>query len=235
MKHFCRTMCLAILFTSVLAGATAHAGIVVPMGLNVGDKYYLTFVTQDWRDGSSANINDYNSFVQAQAAQNPALTGTNEGVQWTAVASTSAVSAITNLGLLEYPVYLLDGTTLVAAGGSDYWDGTHSGPTNLSQFLTDRSAYRATTGSTQFGSAFPSRYLGNGGNVRNGNPPDLGGTWASASEAQPDTPEPFYAVSQLLTVAPVNPVPEPSTIIVWSLMSLGAGGARWWRRRKLAA
>jgi hypothetical protein len=226
MKVSWPALCRAILFTSILAGATAQAGIIVPTGLNPGDQYYLTFVTQDWRDGTSANINDYNDFVQAQAAQNPTLTGTNEGVQWRAVPSTSSVSALTNLGLLEYAVYLLDGTTLVATGGSDYWDGTHSGPTNLSQFLTDRSAFRATTGSTEFGSAFPSRYLGNGGNVRNGNPPDLGGTWASVSEAQADTPEPFYAVSQLLTV---GAVPEPSTIV---LAGIGIVGLLFASRRK---
>jgi hypothetical protein len=221
------TLCFTILFASIIVGPVAHAGIVVPAGLNPGDKYYLTFVTQDWHDGFSANISDYNNFVQAQAAQNPTLTGTDVGVQWKAVASTSAVNALTNLGLLEYPVYLLNGTTLVASGGTDYWDATHSGPTNLSQFLIDRSAFRATTGSTAFGLAYPSRYLGNGGNVRNGNPPDLGGTWASASEAQPGTAEPFYAVSQLLTVVPV---PEPSSVVPWALGFLGF--VAWGRRRK---
>ncbi|MBI3837035.1 MAG: PEP-CTERM sorting domain-containing protein [Planctomycetia bacterium] len=112
-----RLLAVVVLIASaILAAATAQAGIVVPSGLHPGDHYYLAFVTHDSRDATSSNISDYNQFVQNQAAQAPALTGANEGVQWRAIASTPTVNASDNLGLLSgVPIYLL-GDALV--GGS---------------------------------------------------------------------------------------------------------------------
>ena len=76
------TSCLV----AVLLATTAHA-VVVPVGLNAGDPYHLVFVTQNGHDAVSRNVSVYNQFVNDEAALNPSLTGTDEGVQWFAVAT----------------------------------------------------------------------------------------------------------------------------------------------------
>ena len=58
-----RVLAIAALF---LAPVAACADIVVPAGLSPGDTYHLAFVTYETTNATSYNIDDYNSFVQAQ-------------------------------------------------------------------------------------------------------------------------------------------------------------------------
>ena len=107
---------------------------VVPADLNPGDPYHLVFVTQGMRDGTSAAIADYDAFVNAEAALNPSVTGT--GVQWYAIASTASVSARDHAVVgANVPVYLLDGTTKIADGYADIWDGSIDSTIDVDQFL----------------------------------------------------------------------------------------------------
>jgi hypothetical protein len=117
----------------------AFAGPIVPAGLSPGDKYHLVFITRGVHDGASSDISAYNSFVQTEAAANPALTGTDVGITWSAIASTRTVNARDN-ALVSAPIYLLNGTK-VADGFSDLWDSTTpahspllSAPINVDQF-----------------------------------------------------------------------------------------------------
>jgi hypothetical protein len=210
--------------------ASAAAGPIVPTGLTPGDKYYLAFVTRDGRNATSTNIADYNSFAQAQAALNPSLTGTDVGVTWKALGSTASVSALTNLGLGEFPIYLLDGTTKIADGATDLWDGSLDNALDLTQFLV-----------SPFASVFT-------GTNANGTAAGTGGSWAlgtttvtnvfgdndlwvsvglsfqtnsnwlnSSGISQPNGNRPFYAFSQQLTA----PVPEPGTLALGTLGAIG--------------
>ena len=220
MKTFRTTLCAALL-TAILSNVAAQAGPVVPAGLNPGDQYYLTFLTSGGRDATSTNIADYNSFVQGEAALNPALTGTDVGVQWRAVASTETVNAYDNLALqANTPIYLIDGTTLVAANDSQWWSTPHAAPINLTQFLTgDTYPFQVWTGTFTDGTAnFP---LGPSASPH----PTLGGDQSTTVSWIYDWPHapmengagsirPFYAVSELLTV-----VPEPAT---WWLLAIGS-------------
>ena len=111
---------LTILVFSMTA-ATSQASVFVPAGLQPGDMYHLAFVTAGARDATSTMIGDYNVFVRSQAAMNSALTGTDMGVMYNAIASTSDDIARVN-ALVAAPVYLLDGTK-IADGFDDMWDG----------------------------------------------------------------------------------------------------------------
>ena len=135
-------------FCLLVIGSTATrlvAAVFVPAGLNPGDVYQLAFVTTGTTTATSAVIQDYNAFVNAQAALNPALTGTNMGVTWSAIGSTTTVNAQTN-ALVQAPVYLLN-STQIATGFADFWDGSLLAPINIDQFGQSSGATFAWTGS----------------------------------------------------------------------------------------
>ena len=113
---------IAAMVVVVVATASARADVFVPPGLNPGDMYHLVFVTVSVEDPTSSDIAVYNDFVQAEAAKYPSLTGTDLGVTYRAIASTSSVDARDN-ALVSAPVYRLDGE-LVASGFDDMWDGS---------------------------------------------------------------------------------------------------------------
>jgi PEP-CTERM motif len=114
---------------SVGVAPAAHASpITSPTGLNPGDQYRLVFVSNDKRDATSSNIADYNSFVTGVAAGVAELSAL--GTNWSAIASTASVDARVNTatdptpaGDTGVPIYLLDGTTLIATEYDDLWGG----------------------------------------------------------------------------------------------------------------
>src|SRR5580692_1897762 len=74
---------------------TALAGpIVVPPGLSAGEQYRLAFITSTSTSATSSSIAYYNTFVTNAANLDPALESL--GTTWTAIASTSTVSACDN-------------------------------------------------------------------------------------------------------------------------------------------
>ena len=101
--------------TAILAGAPslAHATpFVAPAGVSA---YRLIFVTADPTSAASTNISTYNAFANEEASLSTlALPATT----WSAVVSTPSVSAATNVDCGSVcdglPIYLVDGTTLVA-------------------------------------------------------------------------------------------------------------------------
>ena len=115
-----------------IAPSSARA-VVVPTGLNPGDTYHLAFLTDGTRDAVPTSIGIYNTFVQDQAALNSSLTGTDQGVQWFVIGSTFGKDARVNAEV-SAPVYLLDGTTKVADGFADIWDGTIDNPIDVDQY-----------------------------------------------------------------------------------------------------
>jgi hypothetical protein len=201
-----RVIVFAVTLACILASAGVQAGIVIPGGLHPGDHYYLAFVTDGAQDATSSNIADYNQFVQAQAALDPALTGTNLGIQWHAIASTASTSAINNLALLPAtPVYLLDGTTQVSVTDSTGWLGAsvlHA--IDFDQFAVDVSSGGRSFAWTGTNSAGTGSL---GAAALGGTAPELGAIsgyvdfhWVAFGQASPSQSLPLYAVSSTLTV-----------------------------------
>ena len=118
---------------ALLLQASADAAPFLPTSVTPGSPYHLMFVTQDGRDAASANIADYNAFVNAQAALNPTLTGADVGVTYFAVGSTGAIDARAN-ALVTAPVYNFNDQK-IADSFTDIWDGALDAPVAFDQFV----------------------------------------------------------------------------------------------------
>ena len=217
-------------FLTVAAGAvvvlglvTSAAGaIIVPTGLNPGDKYHLAFVTSGTRDATSTSIADYNAFVQSLA--DAAGIGNLEGVTWFAIGSTATVAARDNAVVgATTPVYLLNGTTKVADGFADMWDSSLDNKLNLRETLTTYTG-SVWTGSSGAGEipSWGDQWLGDpdgeGPVIGNSNVASSSSWIDNGGEGDPATNLPMYALSEELTVAPI---PEPGTMGLLGL-ALGA-------------
>ncbi len=221
------------------ASALLASGVVtvpfVPPGLSPGDTYQIVFVTQGTSGATSADIADYNAFVQSQAEISGALTE-NWGVLWNAIASTPTVDAHTN-ATVTAPVYLLD-SALVATDYADLWDGSIQHAIDKDQMGGTWNDYVWT------GTLIDGQTAASGTEGALGGPSfryALGGTYATDSEwifagGQISTsgsfiiPAHFYAISEVLTV-----VPEPTSFGTCALISsLGAVAGLGRRRRDVS-
>lgn len=208
---------------SVTASSAAVADFILPAGLSPGDHYRLAFVTVGTHDALSSDFNIYNAFVTSQANLNPDLAAL--GTTWTAIASTSTVSAIANTGtdpasLVQRPIY---GTTgeLIAASYNSLWDGNLDNP-----ILHTQSAGSLVTGvwtgTTEFGLPVTS-----GGGTPLGGPSPLGGlsnqvdfNWTRDFFGDGTIARSMYAMSGDLVV-PGSAVPAPPSLLMAVLGVIG--------------
>ena len=108
-----------------------------PAGLNAGDRYRIVFVTDSVRTATSDDINDYNRFAQREAEESSILSGLN--LEWRVIGTTYQINAKDNTGTnpvdngAGVPIYLVDGSTRVADGNADMWDGALQAGINLTQ------------------------------------------------------------------------------------------------------
>jgi len=208
---------------------TGPGGIVCPTGTNpitladwkVGDTYHLAFATDTSRTTTSTDIAVYNAYVNAEADES-ALTGVPD-VTWYAVGSTVLVAANDN-AVVSAPVYLLDGTTMVASGYTDLWDGTIGNALNRTQenvlHATGGDNDQAWTGTTSLGVAYLNyelRSIYGDTYARLGSWALTDGTWLAngTNNFQLEWAFPMYAISEELTI-----VPEPATLALLGLGSL---------------
>jgi hypothetical protein len=175
--------------------------------LNPGDTYHLAFTTAAYTDALSTDIATYNNFVQMEASLNPTLTGTDEGVTYTAIVSTINVDAFDNAPV-SAPVYLVNGIDLVANSSLDLWDGTISHPIDLDQYggLQGTQSNR-WTGTSQDGTA--SSGLAVGGNLHAdttiGRLDRTTFHWIDTGAWPNTTLLPLYAISSVIIVTPIPP------------------------------
>jgi hypothetical protein len=136
-----------------LTGVTLTAQavpIIVPVALNPGDTYRLAFVASTSVAATNGNISCYNDFVNSLGLAATGIDG------WTALASTSSVSASVNtsteLSDVGHPEFVLDGVSMIASSNADLWDGTLDVALNIDEQGNNNSAHvYAWTGTTTGG------------------------------------------------------------------------------------
>lgn len=231
--------------TGALLALTAtpalSAPITTPAGLNPGDQYRLAFVTGSAATAVSGNINDYNSFVTGVANSQAALVSL--ATTWTVIGSTSSVDARDNTGTnpiaTGVPIFLLDGVSKIADNNADLWDGTLAHALNVTEAGNIMPQVPVWTGTASNGTkstAVNANELGASA-VASGLASATSAQWIFANGNDNISPNPFYAVSGVLTVVASSAdgvVPAP-TLTAWGMIGLAtllAGtGVRTIRRR----
>jgi hypothetical protein len=201
-----------IIVLFLLEPPQALAGIFVPPQLSPGDTFHLAFITEGYRDARSVFIEDYNTFVNAEARRAGAITE-NFDIAWYAMASTASIAARDN-ARVDGPVYLLDGTRL-ASGFAQMW-GDIDAPFNVTQFgtISSSSLFEAFTGGA-FGYSHGVAHLGSTFPIVGSTTADDGrwhGEWQLTRNA--NTPLPFFALSQALRVPSTTNIPEQTTFVL---------------------
>jgi len=214
--------------------ANAGATFTQP-DLATGSTYRLAFITSDPTTATSSDIATYNSFAASEAALNTSLPSTT----WSAIASAGSTSAVMNLdasctgSCLTDPIYLVDGTTVVATSQGNLFGGTI-----LNQIIEDEngnpsSAFYVWTGSTSAGGISPNGALGAAtAQVGSNLSPLTYGYVLQAGNLAFDTTglHPIYAISGELTV-----VPEPVSGSLLLVGGAATGLVRRLRRKRQSA
>jgi hypothetical protein len=232
-------MSAAIVCMLGLPAVANAAFLYTPPDLAAGSDYRLIFTTSTTTKATSTSVSTYNSFVTSAAAGDPSLPATI----WTAIASTSAKSALANLDSVcsttacqDAPIYLVDGTTLVAATQAALFSGTlldSSGPlTSQGVHLNQNgagigSAEEAWTGSNADGTVAAGHALGSA-NPEEGDPYNTNSFWLAAGTTSNGSSFPLYAISGQLTV----PAPEPMSGALLLTGGVATGLVRRLRRRR---
>ena len=207
--------CIGILLLAMagafaLSGAQLSAAVISPAGLAPGSEYQLIFVTSGAVVGSHGNEAFYNTFVNAQAAQNPSLPSTT----WNAITSTAdGTVATTNAPWLGLPVYNTHGDQVNLPLQSLYATGSISNPPAYDQFGTYAPDLYVWTGTDMIhqGNYIAYSLGGSSGTpVRGISYATNDNYWITADILSASTAAPVYALSGIITV----PVPEPSTSVL---------------------
>ncbi|MXX07686.1 MAG: hypothetical protein F4Z71_13090 [Gammaproteobacteria bacterium] len=201
------------LLAGLASPATAQATVTVPpdwslipSGLGPGDKFRLLFLTSQSRDATSSNIAEYNSFVQEVAAAGHSAIRPYAS-RFRVLASTSAVDARDNTGTTGagVPVYWLGSQSPLANNYPDLYDESWADFDAKDESGSSSTRDHRTfiwTGSTRYGRADATAFLGASPRVAHGNLHTRGRTrplnqnYRSATESLP-----FYALSPVFEVA----------------------------------
>ena len=178
----------------------------VPSGAGPGDSFRLLFVTSATRDASSADIADYNTFVQNAASGDSSLKPFKDG--FTALISTAAVNIKDNSDTTGegVPVHWLGGAKVADDYADLYdlsWDSV-SGKTETGGSYTGL----VWTGGNGRGETSLRSYAG-AAQVRMA---DLGEARPLSSPTTKASSEsyPLYALSPVISVAEPEPTPTPT-------------------------
>lgn len=221
-----RAMVLLCLGFGLVGRAEAGLVLPTPAGLSLGQSFRFVFVTDGGTTAGSSNIADYNNFVNTQAG---GATYNGAVIQWNAIASTSTINAIDNVGQTETPVYLADGTLVTTSTTSTgLWSGTISHAIDellTGSIVTPPRAIWTGTLPTGIRSAEP---LGSPDLAQRGVSDATDSRWVDDGAAGPTggLASWLYGISNPLTA-----VPEPSSLVLFGtgVALLGMGYAWRWR------
>jgi hypothetical protein len=196
-----RSLLLPLLAAILLPVANLHgANIRTPNSAAPGTAYQVAWVTTGQRNATSANIEDYDSFVRIEA--NSSNFGPNQGIFWYAIASTALADARSHAPVLS-PVYGLDGFQLAPNATTFYESATVPGPYydrtgtlidgNLNVWTGSEDHGNRLTGYT-LGTATPMQGFTNGYNH----------LWLAAGIQNNPANARLYALSEPLTVIGSN-------------------------------
>ena len=179
-----------------------------------GDTYRLVFYTSGKMTAESSDISVYNAFIQGLADATTLYDiGADEGVTWKVIGSTSEVDARDNTStnpvdgndLIGGPIFLLDGSTLVADDNADLWDGEIHNVINITENGSAPDYYWPCTGTywdgtKTTGHASSYSVLGGSGEIQQGNA-EVTTDWVWRMWAGGTTKvRPLYAMSGPLTI-----------------------------------
>lgn len=192
---------LFFLVAILLPIANLHgASIRTPNSSSPGFTYQMAWVTTGQRNATSANIEDYDSFVRIEA--NSSNFGPNQGIFWYAIASTALADARSHAPVFS-PVYGLDGFQLAPNATTFYESATVPGPYyDRTGHLIDGN-FSVWTGSEEHGNRYTGYTLGTA-------TPIFGWTngynhiWLAESIQDKSTGARLYALSEPLTVVGTN-------------------------------
>ena len=195
-----------------------------------GDEYRLVFATSMGTKATSANIADYDQFVQDAANASTFRGGALGKITWKALVSTPTVAANANTGTIgvgDISFWLVNGITVVADNYAGLY-GIHRSAIKMSETggkPLDNGSYSSLwTGSDGNGNAVPGYELGAAGGT------SRGGLWAFTSGAHwisrfnlsqttggnsGDGKFAIYAISEVLTITDGDSAPTllPSSIV----------------------
>lgn len=215
---------MALALGMVLCFSVAvQAALVDPAGLSPGDTYHIVFATSDTRDATSADIADYNDFVNTVAAAAGSWVK-DLSTTWKAIASTQDVDAINNAPI-GGPVFRVDGVK-VADNSADLWDGSLDAAIHVTETGGTPTDW-IWTGSNQSGTEFiqsggpddgDSLALGTVDNTHStvGASSNSGVQWMVGTAAAQSSELSLYALSGELTF-----VPEPTSLGLLTIAGMG--------------
>ena len=211
--------------------AEANPSFTLPIGLAPGQHYRIIFLTSNTTEATATSLSTYNSFVSTDALLNSALPSTT----WSAVASSSTTSALTNIACSPScssdPIYLVTGTQ-VAANTAGLFSGSLMTAIDITQSGASESGTPTFesyvwTGSNSNGSIDTGSAMG-ASDPEFGFYVDTDGTAiAEGSYIFQSNTEPMYAISGDLVV----PTPAPGGLALYALGGLLTYAARKFRRR----
>jgi hypothetical protein len=214
--------------------AVADLTINTPTGLTAGDTFRIAFLTDDPTAANSTSIASYNSFVSQEATLEAGGAATYNGVAltWTAIASTAAVSATSNIGEYGVPVYLASGTLVSPYDNAlGLWSGTLSNP--LDQDLTGNTfAFQYVWTGTQSNGAGDSGYELGQSHGELGYSGATSSNWIDVDIHYNNfLSGNMYGISQVLTVPATVSAPEPSSLLTAAMWICGGAAITMWRKR----
>ncbi len=173
-----------------------------------GDTYRLAFITSTDSYPSSDDIETYNAEMQALADASPLNLG---DATWNVIGSTATVDARDNTGTNPntngpgHPIFLLDGSTVIAADNNELWSGTIRHLIDIMDTgeTFDRTPWpytgTRTDGTRRSGAGSDRSPFGAGGGIGQGTLTN-NAHWVWRTNTSSTSDLPYYALSEPLAV-----------------------------------